>query len=216
MRIDVAGTQLELLPERAAYWPDGETLFVADTHWGKAAAFRANLIPVPGGTTESDLARLSIAIAKTNPCRIVLLGDALHSRDGRSEKTFATVAEWRAQHADLEILLVRGNHDHKAGDPPEELRIHCVDAPVLEPPFVFQHHPVESPDGYALAGHTHPAVKLRGRGLQRATLPCFYFTPTVATLPAFGSFCGSALIHPGPEDRVYAIADDEMVDIWRR
>ncbi len=216
MRVEVAGTELELMAERAAYWPERATLFVADTHWGKAAAFRANLIPVPGGTTESDLARLTSAILRTSPRRIVLLGDALHSRDGRSEKTFQSLAAWRARHAEIEILLVRGNHDRKAGDPPEGLGIHCVDAPVIEAPFVFQHHPSETPAGYALAGHIHPAVRLRGRGLQRATLPCFHFAPGVATLPAFGSFCGSALIQPGPADRVYAIADDEIVNIWRR
>jgi len=213
MTIEVAGTTLELLPERAAYWPEQKTLFVADIHWGKAAAFRAHFIAVPGGTTGNDLARLTSAIEKTGCCRLVLLGDALHAREGRSPATFGTVAAWRARHAELEILLVRGNHDTRAGDPPAELGIRCVNAPVVEPPFVFQHHPVGSRLGYALAGHTHPAVKLRGRGLQRATLPCFFFEPGVATLPAFGSFCGSALIHPEPGDRVYAIAGDEIVFI---
>ncbi|MES1262607.1 MAG: ligase-associated DNA damage response endonuclease PdeM, partial [Acidobacteriota bacterium] len=176
MKIDVAGTSLELLPERAAFWPERATLFVADTHWGKAAAFRAHSIPVPFGTTDNDLARLTTAIEKTGCRRIVLLGDALHAREGRAPKTFAAVAEWRARHAGVEIVLVRGNHDRRAGDPPEELGIRCVNAPLAEAPFVYLHHPAPSPGGYALAGHTHPAVKLRGRGLQRATLPCFVFT----------------------------------------
>jgi hypothetical protein len=35
----------------------------------------------------------------------------------------------------------------------------------------------------------------------------------VATLPAFGSFCGSALIYPEPGERVYAVAGDEIVAI---
>ncbi len=213
MNIDIAGTSLELLPERAAFWRERSTLFVADTHWGKAAAFRAHSIPVPYGTTDNDLARLSAAIGKTNCRRIVLLGDALHAREGRAKKTFAAVAEWRARHADVEVVLVRGNHDRRAGDPPEELGIRCVDAPLYEAPFVFLHHPVASTQGYSLAGHTHPAVKLRGRGLQRATLPCFFFTPTVATLPAFGSFCGNAVISPEAGDRVYAVAGDEIVAI---
>ncbi|MES1261364.1 MAG: ligase-associated DNA damage response endonuclease PdeM, partial [Acidobacteriota bacterium] len=160
-----------------------------------------------------DLARLTTAIETTGCRRIVLLGDALHAREGRAPKTFAAVAEWRARHAGVEIVLVRGNHDKRAGDPPEELGIRCVNAPLAEAPFVYLHHPAASPGGYALAGHTHPAVKLRGRGLQRATLPCFVFTPAVATLPAFGSFCGSALISPEAGDRIYAVAGDEIVAI---
>jgi metallophosphoesterase superfamily enzyme len=128
-------------------------------------------------------------------------------------RTFQTLVEWRARHADLELVLVRGNHDRRAGDPPPELNIECVNAPVLEAPFAFLHHPQPTPGSYALAGHIHPAVKLRGRGLQRATLPCFWFTPGVATLPAFGSFCGKAVIQPAPGDRVYVIADDEVVPI---
>jgi DNA ligase-associated metallophosphoesterase len=143
--------------------------------------------------------------------RIVLLGDAIHAREGRG--ALDAVADWRAGHANVEFVLVRGNHDKRAGDPPPALRIECVNAPLLEAPFVLLHHPEESDKGYALAGHTHPAVKLRGKGLQRATLPCFWFTQRVCTLPAFGSFCGNALICPSPGDRVYAIAGDEVVEI---
>jgi DNA ligase-associated metallophosphoesterase len=211
MRVDVAGTSLELLPERAAYWSERETLFVADTHWGKAATFRANYIAVPGGTTANDLERLTLLIGQTGCRRIVLLGDAIHAREGRG--VLDAVAEWRARHAAVEIVLVRGNHDKRAGDPPPELRIHCVNAPLVDAPFVLLHHPQESPAGYVLAGHTHPAVKLRGKGLERATLPCFWFTPRVCTLPAFGSFCGSALIHPQENDRIYAIAGEEVVGV---
>jgi DNA ligase-associated metallophosphoesterase len=209
MTIQLAGETIELLPERALYWPARETLFVADTHWGKAAAFRAHSIPVPMGTTADDLDRLTRAIEKTACRRVVLLGDALHAREGRA--SLQAVAEWRARHPNPEFLLVRGNHDRGAGDPPAELCIRCVNAPVVEPPFVFQHHPKPSDLGYVLGGHTHPAVKLRGRGAMRATLPCFWFTPRIATLPAFGSFCGKAVITPGPEDRIYVIAGDEVL-----
>jgi DNA ligase-associated metallophosphoesterase len=213
MKVNVAGTSLELLPERAIYWPDRDTLFVADTHWGKAAAFRANYIAVPGGTTANDLERLTALIGQTACRRIVVLGDAMHAREGRG--VLDAVAEWRASHAGVEIVLVRGNHDKRAGDPPSELRIQCVNAPLSEAPFVLLHHPRESAAGYVLAGHTHPAVRLRGKGLQRATLPCFWFTPQVCTLPAFGSFCGAAVISPQENDRVYAIAGNEIVEVPR-
>ncbi|MDP9169492.1 MAG: ligase-associated DNA damage response endonuclease PdeM [Acidobacteriota bacterium] len=213
MKVEVAGALLELLPERAAWWAEKSTLFLADTHWGKAATLRAHGMPIPMGTTTDDLARLSAAVHRTGCRRIVLLGDAIHAREGRAARTLGAVADWRARHADVEILLVRGNHDRGAGDPPAELRIECVNAPVFEAPFAFQHHPNKAVRGYALAGHTHPAIRLRGKAMQRATLPCFWFTAEVATLPAFGSFCGAALISPASGDRVYAIAGDEIVQI---
>ena len=213
MTIEVAGEELVLLPERAVYWHRRGTLFLADTHWGKAATLRANAIPVPAGGTADDLARLTRAVEKTDCRRIVVLGDALHARAGRVPRTFEALAEWLARHRLLEFLLVRGNHDKSAGDPPAGLRILCVNAPVVDGPFVFLHQPRATQLGYALAGHLHPAAKLRGAGRQRATLPCFWFQNGVATLPAFSAFCGRYPISPVPSDRVYVIAEDEVLPV---
>src|ERR671921_286637 len=51
---------------------------------------------------------------------------------------------------------------------------------------VLRHEPVNSTDGYGLAGHVHPGLTLVGRGLQRETLPCFIIGRNAALLPAFG------------------------------
>jgi uncharacterized protein len=211
--ISVHAEALTLLPERAIFWPRRSTLFVADVHCGKAATLRAAAIPIPSGTTTADLARLSAIVQRTGAKRVVLLGDTIHSRAGRAPRTLTALAEWRARHARLDILLIRGNHDRMAGDPPAGLDFHCVDAPETEAPFVFQHYPAPSPHGYALAGHTHPAIKLSGIASERITVPCFHFTATHATLPAFGSMTGNALIHPSPGDRVYGVADGDVVQI---
>lgn len=213
LEINLAGQALWLLPERAIFWKSRETLLIADTHWGKAATLRAASIPVPGGTTADDLARFTRVIERTGASRVVILGDAIHARQGRADKTLAALASWRSRHPDLDILVIRGNHDRGAGDPPPELKISCVDAPQIEPPFVFRHFPAESADGYTLAGHMHPAVKLYGTGRQRVTLPCFYFTQRVGILPAFGALTGQAIVKPGPGDRIFAVAEDEMVQV---
>ena len=213
MTFTLQGESLTLFSERGVYWPKAQTLLVADTHWGKAATMRAAAIPVPGGTTVDDLSRLSRLLDRTGARRLVLLGDVIHARQGRAPQTLAAVAEWRSHHHTLDILMIRGNHDRGAGDPPDELNIRCCNAPVVEPPFVFQHFPTESPEGYTLAGHTHPAVKLHGKGRQRATLPCFLFTPRVGVLPAFGSMTGAAIVYPRPEDQVFAIAEGEVVAV---
>ena len=213
--LTLAGETLLLLPERAVYWPRCETLFVADLHWGKDATFRAAGIALPDGTTGNDLARLSRVIARTGARRLVALGDLLHARQGRAKPVFATIAAWREQSPNLEMLLVRGNHDKRAGDPPDDWRIQVVDAPHLEAPFVLHHFPNADAGGYVLAGHLHPAVMLGSGGRQRLKLPCFWFGPHVGVLPAFGGFTGTAAVVPAPGDRVFAIADDEVIDVSR-
>jgi len=210
---EVAGEQLVLLAERAVYWERTQTLLVADPHFGKAAAFRAAGVLVPRGTTSETLARLDACLQRTNAARIVFLGDFLHAKEGRSPETFRTIAEWRDRWAAIEMTLVRGNHDARAGDPPPELRIECVTAPRRESPFVLAHHPVRSDDGYVIAGHIHPGVTLRGAGKQSSKLPCFWFGRETAVLPAFGEFTGLARVSPVEGDRVWVVADRAVVSV---
>jgi len=222
------GETLWLLPERAVYWPRAGTLIVADVHFGKAAAFRAGGIAVPGGTTAAMLRRLSAALDRTGAARLLILGDLLHARAGRAPHTLEQVAAWRAARPDLRITLIRGNHDSRAGDPPDNWGIECLDAPVVEAPFVWLHQPpkcragwqpaVQAEEagyqpalqGYPVAGHVHPAVALGGNG-RALTLPCFYFGRDYALLPAFGEFTGTAVVRPRSGERVFVLAGDEII-----
>ena len=212
-RVLLRGEELVLLADRAAYWPARATLLVADPHFGKAATFRAAAIPVPAGTTDATLGRLDVLIARTGARRVVFLGDFLHARAGRSPATLKAIEEWRGRNGSLDVLLVRGNHDRHAGDPPRELSIECVDAPAVEGPFALVHHPARTAEGYAIAGHLHPAATLVGRGRQATRLPCFWFRAEYAVLPAFGEFTGVASIEPDPQDRVFVIAEDQVVEV---
>ncbi|HUQ80397.1 MAG TPA: ligase-associated DNA damage response endonuclease PdeM [Gemmatimonadaceae bacterium] len=210
---DIVGERLVLLPERAAFWERTATLLVADTHFGKAATFRAAGIPVPRGTTTASLDRLDAALARTNARRIVFLGDFLHAREGREAETTRVVGDWRSRNAAIEMLLVRGNHDVRAGDPGPEIDLACVDGPVVEPPFVFTHKPMVSDAGYVLCGHVHPGARLTGPGRERAWLPCFWFAERIAILPAFGEFTGLGDIDVVPGDRVWVVADAAVLPI---
>ncbi|MDF2774548.1 MAG: ICC-like putative phosphoesterase [Geminicoccaceae bacterium] len=207
---EVAGERLVLMPERAAYWPRARTLLVADPHFGKAAAFRAAGVPVPRGTTTGSLERLDAAVARTQSERIVFLGDFLHAREGREPETTRVVAEWRRRRAGVDMLLVRGNHDARAGDPGPEIDIRCVDAPVVEAGFVFTHKPVASESGYVICGHLHPSVRLTGPGREHTRLPCFWVRPRTMVLPAFGEFTGLGDVDVEPGDRVWVIAEQTV------
>ena len=212
--LTLAGEQLYLLSERAVYWPGAGTLVVADLHWGKGATSRAAGVPMPVGTTSDDLARLDSALQRTGARRMVVLGDLFHTKASRiPSHTLAELRRWRSLAGTFEILLVRSNHDRHSGDPPNDLQINCVNAPAFVPPFVFRHEPADADGAYSLAGHVHPGITLVGRGLQRETLPCFVVGKRSAIVPAFGSFTGFGAIEPGPGDRVFVVAEDEVLEV---
>ena len=211
--LPLLGQTLRLLPERAIFWEERRSLLVADAHWGKAATFRASGIPVPGGTTREGLQRLTVAVERTGAEAVVFLGDFLHARAGRAAGTLRTLAAWRERHPHLDLLLIRGNHDREAGDPPEDLGIRCVDAPVREGPFLLAHHPAGSPAAYGIAGHVHPTVRLTGRARERQRLPCFWFGRHGVVLPAFGEFTGGADVSPVPGDRIFVVAGEAVIEI---
>ncbi|CAN5837620.1 ligase-associated DNA damage response endonuclease PdeM [soil metagenome] len=213
LAVRVAGEDLTLLPERAIYWERESTVLIADPHWGKAAAFRAAGLAVSEATTRDGLARLERIVRRLNPSRIIYLGDYLHAAEGRGAATFSLLQSWGEKHHLIEQILVRGNHDRSAGDPPAELRVHCIHGPLLVPPFSLRHYPAANADEYVLAGHLHPAIRLFGPGRQRERFPCFWFQNRCAVLPSFGAFTGFADVQPVAGDRVFAIAADRVLEI---
>lgn len=202
----LAGERVRLLTERALHWPRGHTLFVADLHLGKAAAFRAGGIPIPRGATATDLARLALLIERTRPARLVILGDFLHAAAGRVAALDLAFRRWRSAHSALTIILVRGNHDANAGDPPPAWGVSAVADPHLLAPFVLCHEPLTPRSGYALCGHVHPGVRITAGTRESVRLPCFVIGERRALLPAFGRLTGLALVPCAAGDTRVAVA----------
>lgn len=213
-RVEIAGEPLHLRPDGAVWLPGHDALLVADLHLGKAQTFRRLGVPVPSGTTERTLARLTDALQATGARRLLVLGDFLHARQGLSPALHAALARWREQHAALAVTVVRGNHDRHAGDPPASLGIEGSDEPLTLGPWALCHHPQAVAGRQALAGHWHPGVVLRGPGGDRLRRPCFWFGRAdgepVGVLPAFGAFTGMAPVRRQPGDRVFLLADGEV------
>jgi uncharacterized protein len=216
LRISVSGADVVLHPSGAALLSAERTLLIADAHFGKAVSFRKLGVPVPSGTTTETLDELSAAIEATRATRIVFLGDFLHSRRSHTAGTLGAIAKWRAEHADLDLTLVRGNHDDRAGDPPSTLGIEVVDEPLAHGPFALCHHPEPVAGAYVIAGHWHPCISVAGRAFERLRLPCFWFGDdtgalpehAVGVLPAFGAFTGMHRIEPRAGDRIFPVAGD--------
>jgi len=211
LSLTIAGESLLLYPERAIFWERTSTLLAADLHWGKDAAFRAGSIPVPSGSLTDDLARLNAALTRHPTQRLILLGDLLHARESLAPEVIEVVALWRDAWANVEMILVRGNHDRHVRALPNAWHMTEIYSELIEAPFVLRHTPAESQAAYVLAGHVHPAVELRGKGRQILRVPCFWFGAKTGLLPAFGTFTGVAVVHPKAEDTVVGVIENKLI-----
>lgn len=205
------GEELWLLADKAVYWPARRCLLIADVHFGKASAYRRLGQPVPQGTTTENLAVLDRLLAAFACEQVIFLGDFLHGPGSHASGTLGALRAWRAQNASLSLVLVRGNHDKRAGDPPIDLNIEVVAEPLLMGPFALQHEPQAHPSHHVLAGHVHPVYRLRGKGRQSLRLPCFQIGKRVSLLPAFGAFTGGYSVALTDDQQVFVIGGS---DVW--
>jgi metallophosphoesterase superfamily enzyme len=210
MELLAGGARLRLLPERAAYLPEHHTLLVADAHIGKAQSFRRLGVPVPGGTTGSHAARLSRAVAATGARQVVFLGDLLHAAHARATATLQALAAWRGAHSGPgpDAGARQPRRAMPAIHPPTGA-VRCLDGPLPLGRLALAHHPDPVAGRYVLAGHTHPAAVVSGRGHGHLRLPCFHFGPAggrAAGLWRRSPACTSC--RSGADDRVYVVADN--------
>ena len=199
---------LTLMPQRAVWSAPRRTLWIADLHLGKAAGFRAHGQPAPHGTTEENLRRLDELIALTSPERFVVLGDFLHARESRSPILLNRLRAWRRAYLSMDCVVVRGNHDRRAGDPPPDCGFVCVDEPAIVSDVESRHYPLtedaaHSEGGPVLCGHIHPVVRISGPARDRLRLPCFAVIGRQVILPAFGEFTGGSWIDPKAFNEIY-------------
>ncbi|GAB5527993.1 MAG: ligase-associated DNA damage response endonuclease PdeM [Roseivirga sp.] len=199
---------LLLLPEKAIYWKDQGMLILADVHLGKAGHFRKSGIPISDLVHSKDIYTIEKLINEFQPKEVVFLGDLFHSDHNQGWEIFR---RWVRSKAPLQFRLILGNHDVLEAPAYRIKNLEVTE--VLEcAPFSLTHIPEET-DHYNLAGHIHPAVKMRGKGRQSLRLPCFYFGPENGILPAFGNFTGTARINIKKEDNLFVIADHKVVKV---
>lgn len=210
--IVIAGEELLMLPQKALYWPREAMLIIADIHFGKAASFRALGVPVPSGTTTANLLALEDLMVRHPVRQIIFLGDFLHAKAAHATATLAAMQVWRERHPDVRLTLVRGNHDARAGDPPDRLDITMVDEPHVIGPFAFCHHPDILVPSYVLAGHVHPVYRLRS-SWDSLLLPCFLVGTERMVLPSFGAFTGGHPVAPQPGERLFVTSGEAVLKI---
>lgn len=215
---------LRLDPRRAIAWPAQQTLLIADPHFGKADHFRRAGIPVPDSVAKADFDRLAELLQDHAAERLVVLGDFFHARQCPDDASLRQLADWRDKFTQLDVLIVKGNHDQHAGAPPANLRFTSVNPPYQQGPFVYRHlpidphrfdtsNPADPTVAHIFAGHLHPGVTVELGPRSAKRVACFFQQPHQTILPAFGRFTGTAKISPQPRDRVFAVTPSRVLAI---
>lgn len=216
LAIEVAGTALICLAQRMLFWPAEHTLFVADVHLGKAASFRAAGVQLPSGHSSHDLDRISALLTAQQAMRLVILGDLVHTKTSYTDALDHNFRAFRARHRNVEMMLVRGNHDRHAGDAPTEWGMRVVAEPYALGPFACCHEPgIAGRMGVELAGHLHPALRVQ-TAREGMTLPCFWQHANGIVLPAFGSLTGNFTVQLKHGESAVVIAGQHLHTIKYR
>ena len=203
--------QFVLLGDKAIFLPGRKTLIVSDIHLGKAASFRARNFFAPEGITTHDLDRLSHLLASKAASRLLILGDLVHAQDGVTSHIEQAFVDFSARQ-DCQMVLVKGNHDVKVKIP-SSWPLDLVEEHFTEDGIIFSHDLNLQKDLFTLCGHIHPAVVLSGKGRQRERLPCFWLRDRHMILPSFGVFTGASTVSPAKGDRVFVVAQGEVVEV---
>ncbi len=179
--------RLAIVPDLSgALWlPEERTLVVADLHLEKGSAYAARGLMLPPYDSATTLAALSAAILRRQPRRVIALGDSFHDSAGCSRLVPEALASLRALQAGRDWLWITGNHDPlidaaMGGDSTAEIAIGGVR---------LRHEPSADETGFEIAGHLHPAakVRLRGRAVRRR---CFALSARRCVMPAMGAYAG--------------------------
>ncbi len=211
MTIDCKGEQLMLTRERAIYWAAKKMLIISDLHIGKSAHFRRLGIPVPDTVNSTDLQRLTGLMKAFEPETLLVTGDMFHHNMNSDAAAFMA---WRKHHAQLSVVLIKGNHDALRNEDYAALEIEVHPKEFLCAPFRFIHDmPKIFDEFYNISGHIHPGVILYGKARQQLRFPCFYFGANCAILPAFSIFTGLKIVKQEEGDRCYAVTPAKVIKV---
>lgn len=179
--------RLAVVPDHSgALWlPEERTLVVADLHLEKGSAYAARGLMLPPYDTTATLAALGAAIGRRQPARVIALGDSFHDVGAGNRLSPEALAHLRALQAARDWLWITGNHDPEigrrmGGESMAEIEIAGVG---------LRHEPSANAGGFEIAGHLHPAakVRMRGRAVRRR---CFALSGSRCVMPAMGAYAG--------------------------
>lgn len=206
--IHIKNQSFVLHPYGGMFWKERSMLLISDVHLGKVAHFRKFGAAVPRKALHKNYVLLDNIVSHFSPFQICFLGDLFHSSLNKEWELFEN---WVGK-TPSELILVSGNHDIISPLKFEKLGISVFDELIIED-FLLTHHPEEREGYFNFCGHIHPAIRLRGFGRQNLRLSCFFKSKDQLIFPAFGEFTGTHTLQPKKGDEVYAIVEDEVVQV---
>jgi hypothetical protein len=212
--------RLAIMPDLSGglFLPEERTLIVADLHLEKGSAYAARGVFLPPYDSTATLAALAAAILRHDPARVIALGDSFHDRGAEERISAGDLAALRLLQKGRDWLWVTGNHDPEisramGGETVAMLSLAGV---------ALRHEPDPDESEYEIAGHLHPAakVRMRGRALRRR---CFALSERRCIMPAMGAYAGGlnlrdAAFRPlfGRELTAHMLGDGRLFRIDRR
>tara|TARA_R100001143_G_scaffold52368_3_gene47432 strand:- start:68665 stop:69375 length:711 start_codon:yes stop_codon:yes gene_type:complete len=186
------GAHLLALADGSLYWPDRNTLVVADLHLEKGSAFASRGQMLPPYDSRATLAALTTTLTRLRPDRVICLGDSFHDAQASDRLPPQDRAVLGKLVADADWIWIAGNHDPA---PPADLggRVH---AHWVDGPLVFRHEAEHGSIAGEISGHFHPKASVQTRA-RRLSARCFIEDGKRLILPAYGSYTGGLSVwHP--------------------
>jgi len=183
--VELAGVEVLLRPSGALWIASERMLAVADLHLEKGSAYATRGQLLPPYDTRETLARLAAEVGRLRPRTVALLGDSFHDGGGEARLAPADAQALRAIAAVATLTWIVGNHDREGPKGlPGEI-VSDIDACGLS----LTHEPHPAPRHGEIAGHLHPAAKIKGR-VGSVRRRCFITDGERLVAPAFGAYAG--------------------------
>ena len=215
-RFKLNGATLEPHQSGALYWPDKQTLIVADLHLEKAASIASSGQFLPPYDSIETLNQLDAVIAKFRPRRLIALGDSFHDRFVAHRLHPDLLARLQTLSRLVEITWVVGNHDPEVPAFLGGTVVEDVDLDTLH--FRHEASPLFGQAG-EVSGHYHPKACTLVKG-RRYTKSVFVADNHRLILPAFGVFTGGLWVHTpaiyslfGPQMQVFFCAKNRVLPV---
>jgi len=204
-QIVLNGVGLVPHPSGALYWPDRETLVVADLHFEKGSAFARRGQLLPPYDTSATLGLLEKVVRDLAPSRVICLGDSFHDQHAAQRMADEDAARIAALTARSAFVWIAGNHDPA---PPENLGGSVVET-LVDGALKFQHEAAQRPVAGEISGHFHPKASVRTRA-RRVSARCFISDGRRLILPSFGAFTGGLNVRDHAITRYFP----KGFDVW--
>jgi DNA ligase-associated metallophosphoesterase len=184
-RVEIAGVATVLDSAGALWLARSRTLVVADLHLEKGSSFARRGMFLPPYDTGATLAALANLIARRNPARVICLGDSFHDCGGFGRLSEPDRLRLSALQRGRDWVWIAGNHDREL---PARIGGEIA-AEFICDGLSLRHEPTAAAAPREIAGHLHPAAKIRARG-RAVRCRAFATDGLRMVLPAFGVLAG--------------------------